>query len=127
MTVTATKRWIYDQSSGELRDPNGRRVAFGYSGKGASRNVPGREHVRAQGPIPRGFWRIGKPRNSKRTGPHVMDLAPIGHDAHGRSAFQIHGDNSLMNFTASSGCIILARPIREMISKSGITLLEVVA
>jgi hypothetical protein len=121
------KHWTYDQSSGALTSPQGKRVAFGYSGKGASRNIPGREHVRAQGPIPRGEWRIGAPRRSRATGPHIMDLTPVGHNAHGRSAFQIHGDNRLGNFTASSGCIILPRPIREMISASGVNRLVVVA
>jgi hypothetical protein len=37
----------------------------------------------------------------------------------GRSDFYIHGDNPALNYTASEGCIILARPIREQIAASG--------
>jgi hypothetical protein len=57
-------------------------------------------------------------------GPHVMKLAPDGHDARGRSGFLIHGDN--LRHDASTGCIILSRDIREQISRSGDNVLEVV-
>jgi hypothetical protein len=118
--------WKWDQSAGELSH-NGVVIARGYSGKGAAKNDPAMEHVRATGPIPRGRWKIGAPWTSSRTGPYVMSLSPIGHDARGRSAFQIHGDSTRAPGTASSGCIILARPVRERIWKSGDHELEVVA
>lgn len=98
-------------------------TARGYSGRGEGRDNPAMEAVRGVGPIPAGCWRIGPPRRSNRTGPHVMDLTPVGHDAHGRSAFQIHGDNAESD--ASSGCIVLPRFYRELISKSGASRLEV--
>lgn len=115
--------WVWDQSEGSLY-LNGRRLCVGYSGRGSGRNNPAKEDVRAVGPIPAGKWRIGKPRRSARTGPHIMDLTPIGHTAHGRSAFQIHGDNAAGD--ASSGCIILPRKYREQISASGLDVIEVV-
>ncbi len=37
-------------------------------------------------------------------------LAPKGHDAHGRSGFQIHGNN--VKNDASRGCIIMDFPVR---------------
>ena len=114
--------WSWDQSEGVLY-LHGQWTARGYSGRGEGRNNPAMEAARAVGPIPAGRWRIGPPRTSVRTGPHVMDLTPVDHDAHGRSAFQIHGDNA--EGDASSGCIVLPRFYRELISKSGATQLEV--
>jgi hypothetical protein len=114
--------WSWDQSEGALY-LDGRRVARGYSGRGEGRNNPAMEIERSIGPIPAGRWRIGPPRTSPRTGPHVMDLTPIDHDAHGRSAFQIHGDNAAGD--ASSGCIVLPRAVRERISEGGLRVLEV--
>lgn len=113
--------WIYDQSNGRLYyqtpDADKPRLAdVGYSGHGRGRNNPGLEQERSVGPIPRGRYDIGLPRQSEKTGPHVMDLTPNGHTAHGRTAFQIHGNNKTNN--ASRGCIILTRPMRERISAS---------
>ncbi|MBX3479991.1 MAG: DUF2778 domain-containing protein [Caulobacter sp.] len=118
--------WTYRQSSGLLLH-DGLRIGRGYSGAGVDR-AEGRDNPEmdafvARGPIPRGLWRIGRPRNSRRVGLHAMDLTPVGHDAHGRSAFMIHGDNAAGN--ASRGCIILSRPLRERISASGDRDLEV--
>jgi hypothetical protein len=115
--------WRWDQSAGELSH-NGQIVARGYSGRGAGRNNPDMQEVRATGPIPAGRWRIGTPRKSDRTGPYAMNLTPIGHNAHGRDAFQIHGDNATS--TASSGCVILNRSTRERIWNSGDHELEVI-
>jgi len=114
--------WSWDQSGGALY-LDGRLLARGYSGRGEGRNNPAMEAEPRVGPIPCGPWRIGPPRSSARTGPHVMDLTPLGHDAHGRSAFQIHGDNAAGD--ASSGCIVLPRRFRERISASGLRRLEV--
>jgi hypothetical protein len=119
--------WRYDQSTGDI-EHDGKFIGTGYSGKGRTlaegRNNPAMEHLKAKGPIPAGKWTIGKARKSAKTGPVCMDLTPVGHKAHGRSAFQIHGDNKASN--ASTGCIILARPLREMIDKSKDRELEVV-
>lgn len=114
--------WSWDQSEGALYLDE-LRVARGYSGRGEGRNNPAMEAVRGVGPIPAGRWRIGPPRHSASTGPHVMNLTPLGHDAHGRSAFQIHGDNAAGD--ASSGCIVLPRAVRERISATGLTTIEV--
>lgn len=119
--------WTYQQRSGRLlRD--GDPVGQGYSGDGPAlvdgRNNPAMEAVQGRGPIPRGRWRIGPPRHSRRVGPHAMDLSPVGHDAHGRSAFMIHGDDAESD--ASRGCIILSRALRRQISDSGDREMEVV-
>ena len=61
------------------------------------------------------------------TGPFTLVLAPApGTETHGRSAFRIHGDSIRLPGTASHGCIILPRPVREAIWASGDRDLEVV-
>ncbi|MBN1669662.1 MAG: DUF2778 domain-containing protein [Kiritimatiellae bacterium] len=119
--------WEYDQSSGELRH-NGILVSTGYSGAGMSaatgRNNPDMENVANAGPIPQGQWTIGQPFDSDTTGPNVLPLSPIGHNAHGRTAFQIHGNNNTNN--ASTGCIIMGPAIRQQIAASGDNVLNVV-
>jgi hypothetical protein len=124
--------WVWDQSAGVAISPDGKRYA-GYSGKGRGRNNPALQGVRGIGPLPRGRYRIGTPRTSQRTGPFVMDLFPMDatpadtrHDETGRSAFQIHGDSVRNPGTASSGCIILPRAVREAIWRSGDHVIEVV-
>ena len=97
---------------------------IGYSGSGDARNDPAQEATPNAGPIPRGLYSIGEARTSDRTGPVVFDLTPVGHDAHGRTAFEIHGDNK--NHDASHGCIIAGRTIRERIRDDKERELEVV-
>jgi hypothetical protein len=120
--------WEFEQSTGRLKR-DGRVVATGYSGAGgpgsAYRNNPRHEGVKDKGTIPAGRYRIGRPRTSEKTGPHVLDLSPVGHNAHGRTAFQIHGNNKANN--ASNGCIILPPGVRKQISWSGDAELVVVA
>ncbi len=102
-------------------------VATGYSGKGDARNDGRREGERDIGPIPRGRYAIAAPRDSPNTGPYVMDLSPIGHDALGRNDFQIHGPSAKNPHDSSRGCIILERKVRERIGKSGEKVLIVTA
>ncbi|MDB5432404.1 MAG: hypothetical protein JWP35_3520 [Caulobacter sp.] len=120
--------WKYDQSTGDLFH-DGKFVGTGYSGAGRTlaegRNNGALEGASARGPIPCGKWKIAAPRTSNTTGPVTMNLDPVGHDAHGRTLFRIHGDNREGN--ASHGCIILARPLRELIAGSGDADLVVVA
>ena len=117
--------WVYSQRTGEIRH-NGVMIGRGYSGKGVGKNNPHMQNVGFEGPIPRGLYCIGQAYHSARRGPLTIKLTPIGHNALGRTNFRIHGDNREMNFTASKGCIILSRPIRERIINSGDTRLEVV-
>jgi hypothetical protein len=110
--------WTYNQTTGSLRDPQGQVVAEdGYSGAGQARNNSTMEQMSNVGPIPRGRYRIGNARHSVHTGAVSMDLRPqTGTNTFGRSAFLIHGDN--ISHTASNGCIILRRNIREQINSS---------
>jgi hypothetical protein len=112
--------WRYHQRTGELTH-NGQRIGRGYSGAQPNGyNNPQTEGIRNIGPIPRGNYRIGNPRNTQTHGPHAMDLTPVGHNALGRDGFMIHGDRRTgLPGRASTGCIILNRQIREQISRSG--------
>lgn len=110
--------WTYERTTGTLTDPNGHVVANdGYSGAGQGRNNPHMENVQNVGPIPRGSYRIDDARHSPNTGPVSMRLSPeTGTHTFGRSAFAIHGDN--LTHTASQGCIILRRTVRDSINQS---------
>ena len=106
--------WIYHQKSGELWR-NGKKIGTGYSGHGEGLNNPDMQHVRAVGPIPRGTWRMEGVYNSAKVGPFAIMLVPAdGTDALGRYAFRVHGDNSRGNKSASNGCLIFPRNIRDM-------------
>lgn len=112
--------WIYGQSTGQLTR-NGISVGLpGYSGAPSGQNNPAMQHVENIGPIPRGLYRIGAPRASARHGPHVLSLAPEGHNALGRTAFLINGDKRVgPPGSGSLGCIIFPLAIRQQISASG--------
>lgn len=126
---------IYRQSTGLLTGPDGKRMGMGYSGSGAGKNDPAAQDVPGIGPIPRGLWSIGAPYDSARTGPftiplYKLDDAKPGDDvdqANGRSAFRIHGDSLMAPGTASRGCIVLPRIVRNHIVALGAKQLQVIA
>lgn len=124
--------WTWDQSEGILYH-NGVRVSSGYSGKGRGKNNPKLQGERGVGPIPRGRWRMMNRYDSKNVGPFTITLWRVGDDKFddfdqttGRSAFRIHGDSIRNPGTASKGCIILPRAVRERMWRSGDRELEVV-
>jgi hypothetical protein len=108
--------FIYQQSTGRF-SRDGDLIGIGYSGHGVGLNNPAMEAVHAVGPIPAGPWTIGPAASDGLLGPVVMKLAPVApFDALGRTLFRIHGDNDLMNHTASDGCIVLSASYRLKIS-----------
>lgn len=110
--------WTYQQATGRLlRDSE--LVGIGYSGHEEGRNAPDKQAVIGIGPIPRGTYEIGDPHDTSSHGPYVMRLtAADGNEMFGRDGFLIHGDSKLAPGTASHGCIILSRDVREQIGKS---------
>lgn len=125
--------WLWDQSAGELRR-DGKIVSRGYSGKDRGKNNPALQNVPGIGPIPQGMWRMVRVYDSANVGPftielHAVDATPGDdrHDETGRGAFRIHGDSIRAPGTASKGCIILPRAVREALWRSGDRLIEVVA
>lgn len=120
--------WIYQQSTGKILDPSGMVMGFGYSGKGKHKNNPESQSLANLGPIPEGYYTIGAPHDTLTHGPFVLPLTPDPQNImFGRSHFLIHGDSVVQAGTASEGCIILNRHLREDIARSPIKLLTVVA
>lgn len=111
--------WTYKQSSGELWHGDPEPVATGYSGAGEGRNNPALQAIHDVGPIPQGCWFIqGPPFDSSTHGPYVLRLIPDDPAAtFGRTGFLLHGDNQ--THTASAGCVIFARNVRERVWNSG--------
>lgn len=118
--------WMYEVESGELVNPEGELVGVGYSGSPIARNDVSKEQEHEVGPLPRGTYTIGEPRDTVKHGPYVMSLTPISGNMYGRSDFLIHGDSLEHPGAASHGCIVLGRPLREAIGRSSDNELEVV-
>jgi Protein of unknown function (DUF2778) len=119
--------WTYSQKSGQL-DQDGNKVAIGYSGAANGKNNPELQNVHNLGPIPQGDWTItGPPADTKTHGPYVLRLTPEPEtETFGRSGFLMHGDSKEHPGTASQGCIVVPRAVREQVWKSGDRDLKVV-
>jgi hypothetical protein len=111
--------WTYSQKTGELQQ-DGKHVANGYSGAAQGKNNPVLENIPNVGPIPRGDWTIiGPPEDTRDHGPYVLRLEPgQTTETFGRSDFLIHGDSKEHPGSASHGCIILPRGVREEVWNS---------
>ena len=118
--------WRYEQSTGRMLHDD-ERVAIGYSGAGDCKNDPSAQDVHNAGPIPRGTYTIGAPVDTVTHGPYVLSLTPDpANEMCGRSGFLCHGDSVVHPGTASQGCIIMPRLVREQIWNSNDLTLEVV-
>jgi hypothetical protein len=120
--------WVYSQSSGNLLFVNEKgevsQISVGYSGSQLYQNNPDAQHIKNNGPIPRGEYQITLVDNHK--GPYSIALSPQDdNEMFDRSSFMIHGDNSKGDKSASQGCIILDRATRERITESGVETLVV--
>jgi hypothetical protein len=116
----------YSQKTGNLTTNDGKLIAVGYSGHGLGKNNPEMESVKNVGPLPKGIYQIGTPYNSTRTGPFTLPLIPDPQNKmYKRSDFKIHGDSLDDPGTASHGCIILQRKVREAIYNGTDKLIEV--
>jgi hypothetical protein len=118
----------YSQSNGNWSH-GGELWGTGYSGHGVGLNNPQMESVHNVGPIPKGQWTISQTFTHPKLGEVVMRLEPCGGtETYGRSSFFCHGDS--IEFPgmeeASHGCIVLGRPLRELIAASSDKDLEVV-
>lgn len=120
--------WTYQQSTGQLTDPNGNVVATGYSGHNGGINDPSQQSVPNVGPLPQGNYTIGPAHTPPdHLGPVALPLYPDpANEMFGRFGFFMHGDNQFMNHTASDGCLIFPLVVREQVVSSGDTSLVVV-
>jgi RHS repeat-associated protein len=141
LTVTCS----YNQSTGDLRctdDSTGKVVVNtrGYSGGNEGKcpfcaNNPLAQSTPFSGPIPTGYWSIGKcftwTTAHGKSMSDVSRLTPLigsSTDAFLRSpGFLIHGGNQNGAWTASEGCIIIGKPDRQAICQAGGGLLHVVS
>jgi RHS repeat-associated protein len=121
--------WEYNSQMGQLSQ-NGNVVGYGYSGNGLGMNNPAMQSVNSVGPIPNDTYIIGPQQlnvtSAKTKLPASMRLMPFStNDMQGRKGFLIHGDNSDRDQSASEGCPILNKDIRDQIGSSGDNTLEV--
>jgi hypothetical protein len=124
--------WTYWTDSGELYAQSGNLFGTCYSGNGAGLNNPAMESVHKIGPLPAGYYQFGKffddlpptpPDGLDHKGPHVCHLISVETDGKGgwkpcdppynRLGLMEHGDNKFADHSASEGCLIAARFIRE--------------
>jgi hypothetical protein len=112
--------WKYQQSTGKWFNPAGQWIGTAYSGHGAGLNNSAMEADAGIGPIPAGAWKIAPAKSPPdHLGPLAMPLAPDGFDPHGRSGFFIHGDFAGdADESASHGCIVTVRAVRQLIDAS---------
>ncbi len=126
--------WIYGQSSGVFESPTQTIEGVGYSGYPPHVNDSAAEGLVNQGPIPCGNYTFLSPRDTPLHGAFVLPLLPdaatraritaMGRDA---DSFLCHGDSVDEPGSASRGCLILPRDIREAIWNSTDHALSVVA
>lgn len=122
--------WTYVQRTGELLASDGELAGVGYSGAGTGKNTPSAQAEPNIGPIPCGDYTIGEPLDlaGGPHGPFVLPLTPDPlNEMFGRSAFLVHGDSIRKPGTASRGCIVQRRSVRERVAESGDRRLRVVA
>ena len=123
--------YVYEQATGHMfarEDGLNDLLATGYSGSEADggKNNPDKQCESDIGPIPRGTYSIGDPFAGPS--PFSLRLTPApGNEMCGRSGFLIPGDSIAAPGTASHGCIILPRPVRERIYQARLGKLVVVA
>jgi hypothetical protein len=120
--------WLYEQSTGRMYAADGSVAGVGYSGAGDCKNNCKTQAVHNEGPIPTGSYRIGQPIDTITHGPFVLPLTPDPtNQMFGRYGFLIHGDSVVNPGTASEGCIIMSRDVRNAIAESRDWELKVVA
>lgn len=115
---TSKVMWTFDRSKGRISYTDGQDYTA-YSGFGDGKNNVQMQDVQNVGPIPAGSYTILFPRTTVSHGPYVLPLVPDpANEMFGRSGFLIHGDSIENPGTASHGCVIVARSVREAIWSS---------
>lgn len=126
---------VFAIATGKFSNDAGDVLGIGYSG-GACGKVPAAvnnvayESVPNTGPLPEGLYTIGPPEDTVTHGPYVLRLTPDpANEMYGRSGFLLHGDSVVLagKRSASDGCIVLARDVREAIWASGDRDLQVIS
>ncbi len=106
----------YERTTGKLTKDSGELIGIGYSGHGEGKNNPSMEQIHNVGPLPKGKYMVGEPYTNPHSGPFTMNLTPDpSNEMYGRSGFMLHGDSIPNPGTASTGCIIMNRAVRESV------------
>jgi len=122
--------FVYEQATGRMFLVEGGArdlIGTGYSGsdQDGGKNNPHAQCEKDIGPLCRGYYTIGAPFNGPS--PFSLRLTPDpANEMCGRGSFLIHGDSIADPGTASHGCIIMNRTIRERIDANPVKLLRVV-
>lgn len=117
--------WTFQQSTGQIQDPSGALAATGYAGGNCGKNPegvnnPSMQGVKCVGPLPAGTYTLGEPVQQSHLGPFAIPLVPDpANDMMGRGSFYVHGDTPALNQSASEGCIIMPRAVRNAMWISG--------
>jgi Tlde1 domain len=112
--------WTYEIVTGRVYSDSGELTGIGYSGAPAYKNDPNKVRYENLGPIPPGLYKMKPPEDTEKHGPYVIWLDPDpANQMFGRSEFGIHGDKIGAPGTASEGCIIQSRGVRETMWNSG--------
>ena len=125
--------WYIETSTGKLYTPQGYYVATGYAGGNMGKNPEGVNNPALQdqhciGPLPQGLYTMGTPVEGLPVGAFAIPLTPDpANTMYGRSGFFCHGDNQAMNESASEGCFVMGRNIREQLASSSDQQIQVVA
>ena len=124
--------WTYEQGSGKLYRPNGTLAATGYAGGNEGKNPEGvnnhdMQGIKRVGPVPAGCYIFGEVVLQSQLGPFAIPLVPVDSNTmYGRGGFYCHGDKADPPRSASEGCIIMPRAVRdEMYASSDRQLLVV--
>lgn len=124
--------FVYEQDTGRLLKQNGELLATGYAGGNGGEHPEGvnnhaMQNVKNVGPIPIGYYTFGEVVLKSHLGPFAIPLLPDrDNQMFGRSAFYMHGDKADPPRSASDGCIIMPRAVREECYSSNDRILRVV-
>ena len=124
--------WKYEQTTGNLIRPDDTVAYKGYAGGNGGAHPEGvnnhdMQNVKNVGPIPVGYYTRGEVVLKSHLGPFAIPLTPDSdNEMFGRSAFYMHGDKASPPQSASDGCIIMPKAIREEFYASRDIILRVV-
>lgn len=124
-------KWVYEQNTGKLFSPAGTLMATGYAGGDGGKRSEGvnnhdMQSVHNVGPLPVGMYVLGVAVEGSHLGPLAIPLIPDpGNEMFSRGSFFVHGDRADSFQSASDGCVIMPRLVREQIVASEDRVLEV--
>jgi hypothetical protein len=118
--------WTFKIEEGKILEPLGSILSNGYAGHGVGVNNIFDEAIKDVGPIPEGFYHMGKWYDDPEKGKIVCHLIPFPEtQTYGRGGFMIHGDSILHPGQASLGCLIAPYNTRFEMSQSEDQVLQV--